>query len=252
MPLHAPVKGGDFTPAPAGVQPAICCDVVDLGLVETSWGTKHKIWISWLLGQLDPESGKPYLVTKRYTFSMHEKSNLYADLCSWLSIMMSPEQAEKCDIEKMIGRPCLLNIVHNTRDGSTYANVNTVMPLPNGYPVPQMGDYKRHVHRDANENPKDARNPHSPNYQPQTSVSDTQPQPPPQALPQQPVYQQPASPIQQPPAPPQQPVGGDGSHVQQAPGEQMYQTQQPVQPQVQPASTFQPNPAFQDPDGLPF
>lgn len=200
MALHAPVKSNDFTPAPAGVQAAVCCDVVDLGLQQTNWGAKHQIWIVWLLSEIEPESGKPFLVTKRYTFSMHEKSNLFADVCSWLGLRMTPDQAERCDLEKMIGRPCLLNIMHNHKDGSTYANVNTVMPLPNGYPVPQIGDYKRHLYRDADENPRDVRNPKCQGHQPQSSVSDNG-----VSQPQANGYQQPQTAPAPAQMPPQQP-----------------------------------------------
>ena len=29
---------GDFKPHPEGIHPALCVDVMDLGLVETEWG----------------------------------------------------------------------------------------------------------------------------------------------------------------------------------------------------------------------
>lgn len=161
MALHAPVKSSsDFTPAPAGPQPAVCCDVVDLGIQETQWGDKHKLWIVWLLSEIEPESGKPFIVVKRYTLSMHEKSNLYSDICSWRGVRMAPAEAEAFDLESLIGKTCLLNIVHTTKETGIYANVNTIMALPNGYHAPQIGDYKRHLHRSADENPRDVRNPH--------------------------------------------------------------------------------------------
>lgn len=247
MAMFAPTQGGDFTPAPAGVQPAVCCDVVDLGLQETGFGTKHKILIYWQLNEVEPDSGKPFLVWQPYTFSMHEKSNLYADTCSWLGMRMTPDQAARCDIEKMIGRPCLLNLIHVHKGNSTYANINSIMPLPDGYPVPQIVDYTRHINRGAGENSKDVRNPHSENYQPQSSVDTGYSQQPQNGHqpPAQNGYQQPAPPPQQPPMEPHPNATAPA-----------YQTQQQAAPAVQqqtpPQQQFQPDPAFAPDDDLPF
>jgi hypothetical protein len=47
------------------------------------------------------------------------------------------------DLESLIGLPCLLNVVHVTRDGTTYSNVSSVMRLPKGMTRLQPRDYVR-------------------------------------------------------------------------------------------------------------
>jgi len=37
----------EWTQAPEGLWPAVCVDVVELGLVETAWGKKEKVRLVW-------------------------------------------------------------------------------------------------------------------------------------------------------------------------------------------------------------
>ncbi len=57
-------------------------DVVDLGELNTPFGRKHKLSIVWELKEKD-EQGSHYIVGKRYTWSLNEKSNLRKDLERW-------------------------------------------------------------------------------------------------------------------------------------------------------------------------
>ncbi len=136
MPIMAKESGGgSFIPAPAGAHTAVCCDVVDLGLLKVSFGGKekeqHKIRIVWQIGE-DMESGKPFTVGRRYTLSLHEKAALRKDLESWRGRSFNKEELSGFDVECLIGVPCLLNVIQETRDNSTYANVTSIMRLPKG------------------------------------------------------------------------------------------------------------------------
>lgn len=148
-------KGSSYVPCPAGACAALCCDVVDLGIVESNYAGKvkkqHKIEIVWQTPELK-DDGKPYLVKKRYTLSLHEKASLRKDLESWRGQAFSDEQLNGWDVEVLVGVPALINIVHNAVNGSVFANVSTIMRLPKGM-VPPAADpsYVRICHR-----PKDA------------------------------------------------------------------------------------------------
>lgn len=125
--------GGEYQAAPAGVHQAVCCDVVDLGMVETEWqGTKktaHKVRVIW---QIDArmDDGRPFTVSSRYTASLHEKARLRADLQSWRGRAFTADELAAFDLEKLIGAGCLLNVVHTARNGRTYADIVAIMPLP--------------------------------------------------------------------------------------------------------------------------
>src|SRR5437762_9521613 len=76
MPIYARKKETEFSPAPEGLWPAVCVDVVDLGIVQTPFGPQEKIQIRWQLEEKDPKTGKRYLIVQKYTPSLHEKSKL--------------------------------------------------------------------------------------------------------------------------------------------------------------------------------
>ena len=142
----------DFKPAPEGLFPAVCVDVVDNGIVDGIYGAKHKIQIRW---QLDPKSdagsidgteqGRPWLIVRSYTLSLHEKSALRPFLESWRGKKFTPEELRGFDVEKLLGAPCLLQVFHRqSMLGRTFANVQNIMPLPKTMSKPQASaDYVR-------------------------------------------------------------------------------------------------------------
>lgn len=127
--------GGNFTPAPPGVHPAICIDVVDLGLLETTYNKQtkksHKIYVIWEIDEAD-EKGSRFTVRRRYTLSLGDKASLRKDLESWRARAFTPEELKGFDVEKLIGVNCQLNVVHEVRDNKTWANVTAIMPLGKG------------------------------------------------------------------------------------------------------------------------
>lgn len=132
---------------PAGLHVARCYGMIEIGTVtETVMGepkTAHKILIDWELplekAVFTEEKGEqPFVFSKEFTLSMHEKSNLRSVLTSWRGKPFSDEEASKFDITKLIGVPCMLNIVHRvSKDGSkTYATLAGVTPLAKGMACP--------------------------------------------------------------------------------------------------------------------
>lgn len=144
MPIIAKGSSSKFEPCPAGVQQAVCCDVVDLGTIETAFGPKWKIDIRWQTAETMAD-GKPYLVAKRYTLSLHEKANLRHDLEAWRGKAFTAAEVEGFDVEKLIGVNGLLNVVHKQGSkGGTFANVASIMPLAKGMkPIFITEDYVR-------------------------------------------------------------------------------------------------------------
>jgi hypothetical protein len=126
---------GPYQPAPAGPQLAVCCDVIDLGKEENKFkpGTlQHKIRVRWLSQHLMAD-GRPFLIQKKYTLSLHPKAELSKDLESWRGAPFTDADRDAgFDIEKLLGKNCFLNVVHTTRGPNTYADVMTVMRAPKG------------------------------------------------------------------------------------------------------------------------
>lgn len=136
-----------FVPAPAGVFVAVCVDEIDLGMVTREFGgekhEKHMVRLVWQIGE-DMKDGKPYLVKKDYTASLHEKAALRADLEGWRGKAFTFDELVGFDLENIIGAPCMLNIVHKQgRKGGTFANIAAIMPLPKGMVKLAPRDYVR-------------------------------------------------------------------------------------------------------------
>lgn len=143
MGLTASNNSTSFTMTPAGVHVARCFRMVDLGSQETEFqGQKkmaHKLMVSWeLLGDEMMDDGRPFSVSKRYTASLHEKAQLRKDLEAWRGKQFTPEEEALFDLTKVLGAYCMVNIVHETgKNGSEYANIASIMPLPKGMPKPE-------------------------------------------------------------------------------------------------------------------
>ena len=144
-------EGRSFQPAPEGVHQGVLVDVVDLGILQVSWQgvtkSQHKVNLAWQINE-NREDGKPFLVFKRYTLSLHEKSGLRKDLESWRGRKITrAEEQTGVDLEGMIGQNCLLNITHNQVGDRTFANVSSVNPLMKGMPKMVVRDFVRKLER---------------------------------------------------------------------------------------------------------
>ena len=146
MPIVAKASASTFLPAPAGTHAAVCCDVVDLGILKVSFGGKdkmqHKVRVVWQIAEDRPD-GKPFQASKRYTLSLHEKSSLRKDLESWRGRKFSDSELEGFDLEALLGIHCLLNIIEEKKDGQSYSNVTSIMRLPKGMTAINVRDYVR-------------------------------------------------------------------------------------------------------------
>ena len=150
MPIIAKAGTSGFIPPPAGQWAAVCVDVVDLGVLEVTFGGKtkkqHKIRIVWQI-DADRPDGSPHLASKRYTLSLHDKAALRKDLESWRANPFANDELEAFDVETVLHAPALLNIMEQKKGDDTYANVTAIMKLPKGMEAPTRRDYVRVVDR---------------------------------------------------------------------------------------------------------
>lgn len=135
-----------FELVPAGNHVARCYSMIEIGTEETEYqGEKksaYRVRVSWELPTetrvFNPEKGEqPFSISKDYTLSMHEKANLRHDLQSWRGKAFTDEEANRFDITKLLGKPCMLNIIHKTSGkGTVYSNISGVSALPKGLECP--------------------------------------------------------------------------------------------------------------------
>ncbi len=132
--------GGDFAPAPAGAHVARCYRIIDLGTQVKQWqGQERKVkqvLLSWELPDAKIPDGKlagePFSISERFTANLSEKSKLRAVLEAWRGRQFTKEELDGFNLENILTKTCYLNIVHATNNGKTYANIASIMPVPNG------------------------------------------------------------------------------------------------------------------------
>lgn len=140
-------SGKDFEIHPVGMFAARCTRVIDLGTQDSEYlGQKKrgkKVMIAFETTELMTEGefeGRPFLMTNRYTASLHEKAALRKILVGWRSREFTEDELKAFDLKNILGKVCLLNIVHNKqKDGKVFANIASVNPLPAGMPPPKAG-----------------------------------------------------------------------------------------------------------------
>jgi hypothetical protein len=157
MAIIAKKTKSDFEPAPEGLHSAVCCDVVDKGLVKDRFGESYKVQIRWELEELDSRS-KPFMAVNTYTLSLHEKSRLRPMLEAWRGKKFSEDELDGFDLEKLIGANCQVQIIHNPKqDGSIGAFVQAVVPVARGGTRLRVSeDYVRYQDRPENKHAQTA------------------------------------------------------------------------------------------------
>jgi len=154
-PLIIKDEPSEYPLCPDGLHAAILVDAVDLGKQESPWGAKHKLSLVFET-QLTDEDDKPFIIVKRYTWSLHEKSNLRKDLERFRGHKLDlNELKEGVDLEAYIGMSCNILVVHNeVEDGKIYANIESVLPYKNAkgklsyFELAPSGTYQRVIERD--------------------------------------------------------------------------------------------------------
>lgn len=131
---------------PAGNYIARCYSMVHIGTIaEQIMGEEkilNKVRITWELPTelrvFKEENGEqPMVISQEFTLSMHEKANLRKFLESWRGKGFTEEEAKCFDITKLLGIPCMINIIHKTsKAGNDFATISGVAAVPKSITVP--------------------------------------------------------------------------------------------------------------------
>lgn len=127
--------GKTFIPAPEGQHAAVCVDIIDLGMVETTWQGKqkksHKCRVVFEIDERTPE-GQRFTVREQFTASLNEKAALRKFMESWRGRPFTEDELKGFDLEALWSAPALIQVVHKARGEKTYANISSIMKLPKG------------------------------------------------------------------------------------------------------------------------
>ncbi len=134
-------KEKGFDPISAGVHQGVCYSVYDLGTQHNKVFDKysHQALIIWEIPSERIEVQKdgkdvslPRVISRTYTLSFDDRANFKKDLTSWRGRPFTEEEEQGFDISRLVGVNGMLNVIHTSKDGKTYANLSAILPLYKG------------------------------------------------------------------------------------------------------------------------
>lgn len=134
-------SGENFEPIPEGVHIARCTGLIDLGMQfeEKFNKTVHKAMIMWEFvdEKFKNEGGeeKCRTMSKEFSLSLNAKSNLTKVLEAWRGCKFTDEELAGFDLNKILGKPCQIQVIHTTKGDKTYSNIAAIMALPKGMKI---------------------------------------------------------------------------------------------------------------------
>lgn len=150
MAIIAKATGSSIEPVKEGIHHAVCVGVFDSGthFFEAFGTSTHKVILTWEIPEeritvkKDGESlDRPRVISKTYTLTLHEKSTLYKDLCGWRNKTFTEKELQAFHLETLLGKNCMLQVLHHVSGGKTFAKVEAVLPLYKGMkPVAPEGE----------------------------------------------------------------------------------------------------------------
>ena len=136
---------------PAGNYIARCYSMVYLGTFKKEFQGKEKIkqtvQVGWELPTKIVEYEKdgekksfPMSIGREFTLSMSDKGNLRPMLETWRGRAFTDEEAQSFDVTKLLGVPCMLNIIHKISKTTKkpYPFVASIAPMPQGILAPDQ------------------------------------------------------------------------------------------------------------------
>lgn len=124
-----------FEACPAGNHGALLIRIVDIGTQVGEYkGEKtvrrQEIW-TWEVPLELREDGQPFIISKFYTASLGEKSNLYKDLKNWLG----KAPANDLNPQDLLGKACQIQV--NMKEDTGKTSIGTVASLTKGVTLPK-------------------------------------------------------------------------------------------------------------------
>lgn len=126
-----------------GVYTAVSSMLVDMGIQKSEKYGKsaRKFIIVWNIeNEFVEVNGEklPRVMSKEYTMSLGEKSNLRKDLQAWRGKQFTPEELEGFNLLNILNKGCQLQILNTENNGKTYTNIVSIMALPKGMEISSL------------------------------------------------------------------------------------------------------------------
>lgn len=132
--------GGDYELIPSGSYPAVLVGLIDLGTSDDEYNgkaiEKRSIALIWELPGEIKTNGEPHIIARDFSAYFSPSSKIRLLIEGWRGKKF--EDGEPFSYEVLLGKECLLNIVHKkTGKGKTVHEVSGATKPPRGVTVPK-------------------------------------------------------------------------------------------------------------------
>jgi hypothetical protein len=154
---------GNFEACPEFTGKAVCVDVTPLRKQQSQFGERDVFKVVFEV-DMDREDGSRFCVWSRnFTPSLNEKANLRKFVRGWFGRDLTSEELSDFDTESLIGKAAQVVVVHEHKEGETYANIVACTPDKSGEPLKATGKYVRVKDRQGKEGSDGSNGTNAPN-----------------------------------------------------------------------------------------
>jgi hypothetical protein len=122
---------GNFKGIDPGVHNARCDLIADLGMQETKFGQKHKLYVHFAVPGMEAEDkdGRKFQmgIGQSFTASLSPKSNLRKALEAWRGKPFSDEEVEGFDITKLLNAPATIVVGTFISNGEERSKLDNIL-----------------------------------------------------------------------------------------------------------------------------
>ena len=132
-----------FEPCPEFTGPAVIVDVTPLRKEQSQFGEQEVFRVVFEVDMDKPDGSRFCVWSRRMTPTLGEKSNLRKFIRGLYGRDLTKPELANFDTEVLIGMGAQLVVVHEHKDGETYANIAACTPDKSGNPLKPSGKYVR-------------------------------------------------------------------------------------------------------------
>jgi hypothetical protein len=144
-------NNSNFEPCPEYTGRAVCVDCTPLKKQQSQFGERDVFKIVFET-TLEREDGSRFCAWSRnFTPTLNEKANLRKFVRGWFGRDLTKAEMDDFDTESLIGKTAQIVVVHEHKDGETYANIVACTPDKSKEPLNASGKYVRVKDRPAKE-----------------------------------------------------------------------------------------------------
>jgi len=148
MSLKVAKQESNYEPIPEGTHRARLVKIIDVGTQVMSFSANEEKHLRRLRltfetpderATFKKEDGEqPYMVSKEYTMSLHDKSSLRPAIQALLGRnLKKEEEKEGFDLSSLLGAPCMITVEHKEKEDKKFPNITGVSGVPKGMEVPE-------------------------------------------------------------------------------------------------------------------